>query len=375
MHGIPLASSGDNVLVEPKAGREVHLTIDLGIQQKAEEILKPHLEEVKSKSGSVIIMDPKTGAVKAMANYPTFNPSEFYKVTDASVFNNATVSAPLEVGSIMKTLTMAAGLNEGVITPGTTYGDPGSITINDATLSNLGAYRTPSTRSMLDILKFSLNTGAIHILKQLGGGELNEKGRKVWHDYMVNHYGLGKKTGIEQGYEAPGSIPSPTEGYALNLQYANTAFGQGTNITMLQMASAFSAAINGGTYYKPHIVDLARPTVVKSDVLRPEASAQLRALMESTSKSNYAYSTRPGYSVGGKTGTAQITKPGGGYYEDKYTGTFIGFVGGDTVDYVILVRVNEPNVIGFAGANAAAPLFGKLSNMLMDNFSINPKSQ
>lgn len=375
VHGIPLASSGDNVLIEPKAGKEVRLTLDLGMQQKVEEILKPHLEEVKSKSGSVIIMDPKTGAVKAMANYPTFNPSQFYTVSDPSVFTNPIVSAPLEVGSIMKVLTMAAGLNESVINPNTTYRDPGSVTINESTLTNLGAYRNPSTRSMLDILKFSLNTGAIYVLEQLGGGQLNEKGRKVWYDYMVNRYQLGRKTGIEQGYEASGTIPSPTDGYALNLQYANTAFGQGTNITMLQMASAFSAAINGGIYYKPHLVESATPTVVKSDVLRPEASAQLRALMESTSKSNYGYSTRPGYSVGGKTGTAQITKPGGGYYEDLYTGTFIGFVGGDMPDYVILVRVNEPNVAGFAGANAAAPLFGKLSNMLMDNFSINQKSQ
>lgn len=378
VRGIPLASSGENVRSEPQNGRETTLTIDIGMQRKTEELLKTHLEQVKSKSGSIIIMDPNSGAIKAMANYPSYNPAEFYKVSDPALFTNPAVSEPLEVGSIMKTLTMAAGLNEGVINSNTTYGDSGSIQIDGSTVRNVEGYNNPATRSMTDVLKFSLNTGATYILKQLGGGELNESGRKVWYDYMVNHYQLGRKTGIEQGYEAEGSIPSPIEGYALNLQYANTSFGQGTNITLLQMSGAFSAVINGGTYYKPHLIEPeagTQPAVVRSGVVRPEVSLQLRAMLESVASTNYSYSTRQGYAVGGKTGTAQITKPGGGYYDDRYNGTFIGFTGGDSPEYVIVLRVNEPQVPGFAGSQAAAPLFGKVTNMLMDNFSIKPKSQ
>lgn len=378
VRGVPLASSGGNVRREPVNGKETVLTIDIGMQRKTEELLKAHLEQVKSNSGSVIIMDPNTGAIKAMANYPSYNPAEFSKVSDAAQFTNPALSSPMEVGSIMKILTMAAGLNEGVVNPNTSYGDSGSIKIDGSTISNVEGYNFPATRSMADILKFSLNTGATFILKQLGGGEFNEKGRKVWYDYMVNRYQLGKTTGIEQGYEAEGSIPSPTDGYALNLQYANTAFGQGSNITLLQMAGALSSVINGGTYYKSHLIEpegAATPVVVRADVVRPEVSSQLRSMMETVAASNYRYSTREGYSIGGKTGTAQITKPGGGYYDDRYNGTFIGFVGGDRPEYVIVLRVNEPHVVGFAGAQGAAPLFGKVTNMLLDNFSIKQKTQ
>lgn len=376
--GVPLASSDDNVRREPINGRETILTLDIGMQKKTEELLKAHLEQVRASSGSVIIMDPNNGKIKAMANYPSYNPAEFYKVTDTALFTNPALSSPMEVGSIMKTLTMAAGLNEGVINPNTTYGDSGTIKIDGSVVSNVEGYSSPATRSMTDILKFSLNTGATYILKQLGGGELNEKGRLIWHDYMVNHYQLGKKTGIEQGYEAEGSVPNPTEGYALNLQYANTAFGQGMNATLLQMASAFSSVINGGTYYKPHLVEPGaniQPQITASNVVKPEVSSQLRNMLESVASTNYKYSTREGYSVGGKTGTAQISKPGGGYYDDRYNGTFIGFAGGDRPDYVIVLRVNEPHISGFAGSQAAAPLFGKITNMLLDNFSIKPKSQ
>ncbi len=378
VRGVPLASSSDNVRQDAVNGRETTLTIDIGMQRKTEEILKAHLEQVRSKSGSIIIIDPNSGAIKAMANYPGYNPAEFNKVTDQALFTNPALSDPMEVGSIMKTLTMAAGLNENVINPNTTYGDSGSIKIDGSTISNVEGYSSPATRSMTDILKFSLNTGASFILRQLGGGEFNEKGRKVWHDYMVNHYQLGKMIGIEQGYEAAGSIPNPTDGYALNLQYANTSFGQGTNITLLQMAGAFSSVINGGIYYKPHLVDPeagTAPVIVRADVVRPEVSAQLRSMMETVATTNYRYSVRDGYSVGGKTGTAQITKPGGGYYEDRYNGTFIGYVGGDRPEYVIVLRVNEPHINGFAGSQAAAPLFGKTTNMLLDNFLIKPKSR
>lgn len=370
--------AGDNVRKDPEPGKRTLLTIDLSMQKRVEDTLKAHLEQVRSKSGSVIVMDPDTGAIKAMANYPTYNPAEFSKVEDPSLFSNPAVSSPFEPGSVMKTLTVAAGLNEGVVSPNTSYHDPSFWKIGDATVRNVEEDGGAATRSISDILRYSLNTGATYILMQLGGGKINEQGRVKWHDYMTNHYQFGKNTGIEQGYEAEGYVPSPTDGFGLDIQYANTTFGQGVNITPLHMAAAFSSTINGGVYYKPYIVEPEKSghkEIVKPDVIKPEISQVMRGMHENSVQNNYRFLKRPGYKVGGKTGTAEVPKPNGGYYDDRYNGTFVGYVGGDRPEYVIMVRVNEPKVSGYAGTAAAAPLFGKTMDMLIQNYSVSQVSQ
>jgi len=376
VRGVPLVSNSNNVLKDPQPGQNVVMTIDIGMQRKVEDLLREHLPTVNSKSGSVIVMDPNTGAIKAMANWPTFNPSEFYKVTDPSVFTNAAVSSPLEVGSVMKALTVAAGLDSGVVNPSTTFYDPAQIKIDGETVRNVEEDGGPQTRTIPDILRFSLNTGAVYILKQFGGGEINEKARNTWYDYLRNHYRLGQKTGIEQGYEADGTVPSPNDGFGLNIKYANMAFGQGLNITPIQFASAFAATINGGVYYRPHLVDTAdgKGEVLNDKVVSPKVSEEIRKMHENSVNYTYPFVDRAGYRIGGKTGTAEVPRPEGGYYKDRYNGTFVGYVGGDKPEYVIMVRVNEPVVNFYAGSVAAAPLFGKVSNMLIDNYSVRPSS-
>lgn len=385
--GVPLVANSDNIITKPKGGDRVLLTIDVAIQRQLEDILKTGLDKAKSKSGNAIIMDPKTGAIKAMANYPTYNPSEFYKVEDGDTFNNAAASSPLEVGSIMKPLTAAAALDQGVVGRNTTYYDPSRYKIGDATVTNIEEDGGAGTRSVADILELSLNTGATWLLMQMGGGQVNQKARVAWHDYLTNHYRFGKITGIEQGYESEGTIPDPNDGFGLNIQYANTAFGQGMTATPLQMASALSAVINGGTYYRPHLVDQTtnsagkvvkkQPEVLNGKVVSQQVSKDTKELMEGVVRKNYALYglSKPdgSYSIGGKTGTAEITKPGGGYYEDKFNGTFMGFVGGDSPEYVIVVRVNEPGIKGYAGAKAAAPIFSNTVTMLINNFGVTPR--
>lgn len=387
--GVPLAANSDNVVIEPVAGQQIVLTIDVPMQRQLETILKDGLDLAKSKSGSALIMDPNSGAIKAMANYPTYNPAEFFKQEDAAVFSNAAVSSPLEIGSVMKPLTAAAALDTGAVQPGTTYFDPGKFKVDDKEITNVEEVRGSGTRSVADILKMSLNTGATWLLMQMGGGQINEKARTTWYDYMSNHYRLGKPTGIEQGYEQPGSIPSPTDGFGLNIQYANTAFGQGMSATPLQLGSAISAVLNGGTYYKPYLVDkvilpdgqeiVNEPEVVQKDVVSPAVSANIKDFMEQVVKANYTVygmKTVPAnYSIGGKTGTAQISNPSGGYYENKYNGMFMGFVGGDKIEYVIIIRVNEPGIPGYAGSRAAGPIFTATQAMLINNFAVSPKSQ
>lgn len=386
--GVPLVASKDNVITEPESGKRVVLTVDVSMQKQLEDILKTGLDNAKSKSGSAVIVDANNGAVKAMANYPTYNPSEFYNVSDANVFNNAVVSAPLEVGSSMKPLTTAAALNQGVVNKDTTYFDRNFVQIDDAKITNIEENGGPANRSLFDILQLSLNTGAVFLLQQMGGGQVNQKARVAWHTYMSDHYGFGKLTGVEQGYEAAGSVPDPINGFGLNVQYANTAFGQGMTATPLQMAAALSAVVNGGTYYQPHLIDQTidnngkstykSPKIVYSQVVSAETSKTIQELMVFVVSKNYSIygmkKPRPEFNIGGKTGTAEIAKPGGGYYDDRFNGMFIGFVGGDKPQYVIIVRVNEPKIGGYAGARAAAPIFGALSDMLINNFGVTPKT-
>ena len=385
--GVPLVANKDNVIKEAENGKRVVLTIDMSMQQQLEAILKNGLEQAKSKSGGVFVMDLNTGAIKAMANYPTYNPAEFFKVEDGSVFNNTNVSDAYEVGSVMKPLTMAAALTEGAVKPDTTYYDPGVFTVDGNKITNVEESGGPGTKSMADILRLSLNTGATWLLMQMGGGEINAKARDTWHDYMVNKYRFSKITNIEQGYESPGLVPNPEEGYGLNIRFANSAFGQGMTATPIQMGSALASVLNGGTYYRPRLVDQIisndgkiekiQPDVVETNVVSQQASQSVTDFMVNLINANhrvYSFELRPGYLVGGKTGTAQIANPNGGYYDDRYNGSFTGFVGGKKPQYVIVVRVNEPHVPGYAGSKAAGPIFSATANMLIDNFGVVPNN-
>lgn len=384
-NNVPLLATGENVLVDPVDGKDLVLTLDVSMQRHIENILKEGLANAKSESGSLIVLDATTGAVKAMANYPSYDPAQFASVEDAALFTNAAVSSPLEPGSVMKTLTTAAALNTGSVTATQTYFDPSFFKVDGYTVKNIEEDGGAATRSVSDILQFSLNTGATWLLMQMGGGELNEKGRVAWHDYLVNHYYFGATTGIEQGYEAEGVIPSPTEGFGLGIQYANTAFGQGMTVTPLQMAAAVASIVNGGTYYRPTLIsgrltddgtlEAKQPEVKNDNVVSDETSSTLVRFMNNVVQKNNRTAAREGYSVGGKTGTAEIANPAGGYFEDRFNGTYVGYVGGDHPEYVIMVRVNEPKIGGYAGSKAAGPIFATTANMLIDNFTVSRVSQ
>lgn len=385
-NGIPLAASRDNTRRAPVNGQDLVLTIDLAMQQQLENILADGLKNSRASAISAVIMDTRTGAVKAMANLPTYDPSQYFKIEDASVFQNMAVAHPIEIGSSMKTLTTAAALDQGVIKANQTYYDPASWLVDKFRITNIEEDGGPGTRSITDILNLSLNTGATWELMQMGGGQINEKGRQAWYEYMSNRYRFGKLTGIEQGYEDPGIVPEPAENDAgINLTYANTTFGQAMTATPVQLGAALTSAVNGGTYYQPRLVDQTidnagkatrvRPKVLQRGVVSAKTSKELIPMMQYTvDKHNFS----PGfdqnsYMVGGKTGTAQIAKPGGGYEDDKFNGTYAGFVGGDSPDYVIVVFVHKPTNGGYAGTAAAQPVFGKLAHMLINNSYVAPK--
>lgn len=384
-NGVPLVGNKNNIIKNPVNGSNVTLTINLPIQQQLEQVLQSGLKTANSSSGSALIMNPNNGNIVAMANYPTYDPSNYGNVSDPAVYQNATVDSPLEVGSIMKTLTVSAALDLGAVTPSESFYDPAVWNIDGSNVTDIEQDGGPQTRTVTQILIDSLNTGATWMLMQMGGGSINQNAINIWHNYMVNHFHLGAVTGIEQGYEASGYVPSPTNGPALALTFANTAFGQAVTSTPLQMAAAVSAVLNGGTYYVPNLVQSTTnpatgktittpPKIWKSNIVKPSVPPQLQQIMEAVINTNYYfYKVKlppAGYIMGGKTGTAQIAQPGGGYYSNEFNGTFVGFVGTNKPDYVIMVEVNKPNlaensVDTYAGAGAAAPIFGSITNMLL----------
>ncbi len=380
--GVPLVANTDNIIKAPQDGQRVRLTIDVAMQRKMEEILKRGLDAAQSKQGSVLIMEAQTGAVKAMANFQRYQPENYSEATDISVFNNPLISTPVELGSIMKPLTMGAALNSGVVAANGWYSDPNTKRVGDRVISNAINFGS-AERSVSEILEKSLNTGAVYLLEQLGGGELNQKGRDAFYDYLIKHYRFGRTTGIEQQGEQEGYIPVPDDGFGLNVQYANMSFGQGMNVTPIQHAAAFAAVINGGTYYRPRLVDgyvgqdgaLVKQSVdvLSKDVVSGQVSADIRAMLEKTVQVNNFVPYRAGYHVGGKTGTAQIPRPEGGYYEDKFNGFYAGYVGGDQPQYIIIVRVIEPKVQGFAGSAGAAPTFAAVVQSLIESSNVKPE--
>lgn len=388
VHGIPLSVGNNNVQDPAQNGKNIVLTIDRNIQSYVEQALAKGLDKVHAKHGSVLVMDPTNGAVLAMANLPTFDPSNYYKVTDYSSFQNATVSDPYEAGSVVKTFTMGAGLNEGVVKPDTTFNDTGSVNVDGAVIRNV-LQNVNGTRNMMEVFKYSLNTGAVFVLNQLGGGNLNAQARNKLFDYFTNHYFFGVKTGIQQAGEEPGEIIPPTEAEGNNVRYANMTFGQGMNNTMVQLASAFSAMINGGTYYKPHLVDgylsddgtseasKVAPQIVKSDVLKPDISKTLNDMMNTARAQSIPGQDKPGYFVAGKTGTAQTIDPKTQAYTDNNAiGSYLGFGGSSDTSprYVIMVRVTDAQVgnVATAGGVAAAPIFADVSNWLLDYLKVQP---
>lgn len=386
VEGVPLAANSGNVQRPAVAGDDVVLTIDLPMQKQLEQILEKGVKKSKAEGGSALIMDPGNGEIKAMAGFPSYDPSKYFEVENAAVFNNPAVTDAIEVGSIMKSLTTAAALDAGVIRPTTTYYDPAKWKINDFNITNIEEDGGAGTRSIADILNLSLNTGVTWQLMQMGGGSINQKARETWYGYMTDRYRFGRATGIEQGYESAGFVPKPDDtGAGINLTYANTSFGQAMTATPVQMAAAMAAVVNGGTYYQPRLVDALvdasgqtheqASKVLRKGVVSGRVTQELIPLLQYVvDKHNIVPAfDQSKYTVGGKTGTAQIAKPGGGYFENDFNGTYLGFVGGARPQYVIAVFVNKPKTPGYAGTAAAQPIFGELGHMLINNSYVSAK--
>lgn len=381
---IPLTIGNDNIEKPAVDGDDLVLTVDRNIQQQAEQALKSQAKQVKAKNASVVVMNPNNGQILAMANYPTYEPANYSKTTDYSLFQNAVVNSPYEAGSVIKALTVAAGLDTGVITPTSTSPNPnGCTTVEDRTICNVR--RDVSSRpTTQELLTYSLNTGAVNVLRSMGGGTIDYSARKKLYTYLTDHYRFGKMTNVEQANEGVGVLYSPDNQEGNNVRYANMTFGQGMTVTMMQVASAFSATINGGTYYRPTLVYGTReddgtvktvnPTIVQKNVISAEHSAEMRQLIwKARYNATGQYIDPAGYRIGGKTGTSEVIDPKTGSYTSDHTiGSYLGFGGAKTPEYVIMVRMDDAQGGVFAGSIAANAVFTSISKWMLTYQNITP---
>lgn len=359
---IPLA---DRDVVKVEHGDDLILTIDKTIQHETERILTDAVSKYGADSASAIVMDPHTGKILAMATAPTFDPNKYREVTEYQLFLNQNVTFEYEPGSIMKPLTVAFGIEEGKITPDSTYVDPGAINIAGYEIRN-AEDKTYGLSNMYKVLDESINTGVIHVEQLVG----NEK-----YKAFMERIGFGKKTGIDLPAETAGNIKN-LENTNKQIQFFTSAFGQGITTTPLQMTAAYAALANGGALVQPQVID----RVIKStgEEIKIEPRTVRRVFSEKTSE-EMAKMLRsvvvnghgkradvPGYLVGGKTGTAQVAKSGSkGYEEGTSIGSFAGYAPLNDPKYVIVVKIDNPRTVEWA-ESSAAPAFGAIMKFLLE---------
>ena len=356
-------------------GSHIVLTIDHTIQFKLEEVLAKLTEEYKPNLALGAIMDPKTGDILAMASTPNFDANEYNKVSDARVFQNPLVSNRYDQGSIFKPITVGIGLDQGIITPNTTYDDKGSEVINGYEVSNW-SNKTYGIQNMSYALENSLNLGMIFIQRKLG--------REAFTTGILDKFQIGNKTGID----LPGEVNNDTRNLtksardARDIDYANISYGQSISITPIRMLTSFNSIINGGKIMKPRIVKEIRTSDGEIKTFEPEVQGQSMSadsakqlsqmLVDVVEKGSAKSASVEGYSIGGKTGTGQIQvdgkyiKDGGPTYQ-----SFIEFATLDNPKYTLLISLDTPQGVRFADSSVV-PKVKDLNEFLLNYFSIPP---
>ena len=377
VNNIPLTIGKNNVRVPAQDGKNVVLSIDRNIQKKTEDAIKATIEKFHVTNASAVVMNPRNGQILAMAGTPTYNPAEYAKVTDARAFQTDVTMSAFNPASVCKTFALAAAVDSGVMTPETTYNNTDLVTIDGWPIQNSIKGHTGNI-SMQEVLTYSLNTGSIQALRLLGGSEteITYQGKEKLYDYYYNRFGLGKYTGIELA-ESKGTVIPPTDIDGTNARYANMTFGQSLDLTMIQVATAFSAVVNGGDYYTPTLVageikngEFVRNVLKERDhqAIESSTSETMRKMLHTARLvfPNVKYYDEGVY-VGGKTGTAQVVK-NGKYTFDETIATYIGYGARSETDYpeyVIMTKVWEDNRRLDGGMNAK-PIFDEISQFMVN---------
>jgi cell division protein FtsI (penicillin-binding protein 3) len=344
-------------------GRDVFLTLDSHIQANAEQVLAQTVNEWHAKDATAIVLDPKTGAILAMAQEPGYNANDYPSATAHDLTVDHAVNDVFEPGSVFKVVTIGGALSQHDITPNTAFRVPGSLQVADRVIHDAESHGT-ETLKVKQILQRSSNIGTDLIAERY----LGESGLKKW----MARFGFGRRTGIELPGESPGILPSYWSGSTIG----TVPIGQGVSVTAIQLASVYAAIANGGEWIQPHLVDHvageapARPK--RHRILAPGVDHQLRTMLRGvvSDQGTAELAAIPGYAVAGKTGTAQ--KPGpNGYIPGAYVATFVGMVPASRPRLLVLVTIDEPHGQIYGGL-VAAPAFEQIASFDLQYLEVPP---
>ncbi len=351
-----------------EAGNDIVLTIDPNIQSLVEIKLNALLKKWSAPSGSVIVQDPATGEILAMAVSPSFDPNN-YSDYELKKFLNPNMQEIFEPGSSFKSVTMAAAVDAGAVTPETTYYDTGEVKVGGFSIKNFNE-KANGTQTMRQVLQHSLNTGAIFAEDKTGD------------DTFLNHvvgFGFGQKTGADLSGEVAGNISNLYSGRKINFMTAS--YGQGIAVTPLQLVNAYSAIANGGKLMWPHLLkEIVYPNGTKTEIkpkiigspITEDTANKLKSMLVDVVEKGFDKAKIANYDVAGKTGTAQIPDGQGGYLtNDQFVHNFVGFAPAYSPRFTILIKMDKPKGIKFA-ADSLSPVFGDIARFLIRYFNIPP---
>ena len=364
-------SISDREMTPAQDGVDLVLTIDETVQYEIEKILKSTMEKHQADGGSILVQEPQTGKILAMANYPSFNPNEFGKVENMNAFLNSSISSTYESGSVFKTITLAVGIDTGVISPNTTFIDTGVVNEAGYNIKNSDE-KSYGEQTMTQVLEKSLNTGVIFVERLIGNGR--------FLDY-IKSFGFGEKSKIDLPGELAGNI-SNLKNLKSDIQFFTASYGQGLTVTPLQILNSYSVIANGGNLMKPQIIDKKiysdgrveeiQPEVIRR-VIKEETANQTKEMLKSVVINGHGKRAGvPGYAVGGKTGTAQVAKKEGVGYEDGMTiGSFVGIAPLENPRFTVIVKIDNPKDVEWA-ESSAAPAFEEVMKFLLNYYNIEP---
>ena len=368
-------ASGPQVLFDlplvqaPRNGADLYLTIDRVVQRAAEKHLQAALSEYGADGGSIIVVDPRTGAIMAMAVAPTFDPNNLANITSFDIFVNSAISCQYEPGSVFKIVTMATALDAGVVTRNERYWDAGKVEVGERVFQNWDRQAHGST-TMTEILAKSLNVGSIYVAQKLGPSRFYDG---------VRRFGFGELTEVDLAGEVPGTVRQPGEPDWYPADLAANSFGQGLAVTPLQMVMAVAAVANKGVLMQPYVVSRieqdgeviwqATPQPRRRVMSREAAEILVDMLVEALPQET-PLGVVPHYKSAGKTGTAQIFK-NGRYDEEDIIASFAGFLPADEPRVVALVKLDRPRRQAW-GSRAAAPVWRDLATELCAYLGIPP---
>jgi cell division protein FtsI (penicillin-binding protein 3) len=354
---------GRQVVQDPQPGSSLVLTIDRDLQFQAQQYLQKAVRQNHAKGGTIVVLDPHTGDVYAMASYPWFDPNSFAS-SEPTRFVNRAVTDTWEPGSVNKTITAAAALESGAVTPTDRFAVPGTRQVEGYTIHDAELHGT-ETMTLGDIIAHSSNVGASLVADRTGNRTMEE---------TFARFGYGTPTGIGFPGEAAGLMPAAPWS---DLTRATVSFGAGVAVTPLQMASVYATIANGGTWVQPRLVDATiGPDGVRHDAPPPVTRRVLRSSTTQTLTQMLAYVVQdgtgvsaqiPGYQVAGKTGTAKKLDANG-HYISKYVASFIGFLPASRPRVVVAVIIDEPRTV--YGGVAAAPVFQEVARYAIQRLGI-----